>query len=303
MLPNLADFLEELTHTRQASAHTISAYRRDLQQFAHFMQTHMGQEITLLSLQNCKQRDLRAWLAARINEGKKPTSNARALSALRSYVRFLHRKMGLELPEILRMRSPKLPAALPKSPSQAQTKAALDGLQISDQNSDSPAWVSLRNEALAMLLYGTGLRISEALSLRADALNSDHLRVVGKGNKMRQVPLLPIVRARIEAYLAASPHHHGDFDGALFMGERGKRLQAAVFQRVLRDMRRALNLPESLTPHALRHAFATHLLSGGAAIRDIQELLGHASLSTTQRYTKIDVTRLISAYQSAHPRG
>lgn len=297
MLPYLAEFLEEYAHIRQASAHTLASYRRDLQDFAVFMQAHLGEALTLEVMTQIPARDLRSWQAQRVGRGMQAASNARALSALRSYARFLHRKTDIKLPEILQMKSPKLPQFLPKAPSEEQAETALHAIKDQDQ----PEWINLRNEALAMLLYGAGLRISEALGLQVQDIARDHLRILGKGNKERQVPLLPIVKAQLQAYLAASPYHGLESQAPLFMGLRGKPLQPAVFQRVLRDIRRMVGLPETVTPHALRHGFATHLLSRGADIRDIQELLGHASLSTTQRYTKVDVARLLSAYQLAHP--
>ena len=177
---------------------------------------------------------------------------------------------------------------------------ALDAL--GDDDEAMAPWLAARNHALAMLLYGCGLRISEALSLRVRDVQGSAVRVLGKGKKERVVPLLTVVREAIAAYLEASPYHGGDGEKPLFLGARGKVLQPAIFQRLVRDLRRALGLPESVTPHALRHAFATHLLGRGVDIRDIQELLGHASLNTTQRYTKVDTARLLSAYKDAHPR-
>jgi integrase/recombinase XerC len=199
--------------------------------------------------------------------------------------------------------TPKLDQPLPKAPNLAPARATLDGLEAGD----TKPWLGARNHALAMLLYGCGLRIREALALTLGDIRSDtdSLRVLGKGKKERQVPLLPVIRQAIQDYLAQSPYHEASFHRAaefpLFVGKRGKKLQPAVFQRTLQHLRRSYGLPDSLTPHALRHAFATHLLSNGAELRDIQELLGHESLSTTQRYTHVDTSRLLAAYNAAHP--
>lgn len=300
LAPHVSEFLEELAHTRQASAHTQSSYARDLRSFTLFMTEYLGEEITLSSLAALKERDVRAWLAARMNRGLVAASNARALSALRSYIRYLARHHDFENAAILQVSSPKRTPPLPKAPSESQTMQALDAL--SDEDEAMAPWIAARNHALAMLLYGCGLRISEALSLTARDIQGDSLRILGKGKKERVVPLLSVVREALNQYVEASPYHTAADASPLFVGARGKALQPAIFQRLIRDMRRELGLPESVTPHALRHAFATHLLGRGVDIRDIQELLGHASLNTTQRYTKVDTTRLLAAYKNAHPR-
>jgi len=190
---------------------------------------------------------------------------------------------------------------VPKAPNIAQTHTALEA--IAEQERD--AWIAARDHAIAMLLYGCGLRISEALGLTVGDLDTAQgsLRITGKGNKQRVVPLMTIVRRAVEHYLSQSPWHRTLHQTMpLFVGLRGKKLHAAIFSRMVQHMRRRMGLPESLTPHALRHAFATHLLSNGAELREIQELLGHASLSTTQRYTHVDSARLLAAYKAAHPR-
>lgn len=300
LAPHVSEFLEELAHTRQASAHTQGSYARDLRDFTLFMTEYLGEEVSLHTLSKLKERDVRAWLAARMNRGLVAASNARALSALRSYIRYLARQHDFENAAILQVSSPKRTPPLPKAPSESQTMQALDAL--SDEDEVMSPWIAARNHALAMLLYGCGLRISEALSLTARDVQGDSLRIIGKGKKERVVPLLSVVRDAITGYIEASPYHGADGTMPLFVGARGKALQPAIFQRLVRDMRRSLGLPESVTPHALRHAFATHLLGRGVDIRDIQELLGHASLNTTQRYTKVDTTRLLNAYKNAHPR-
>lgn len=291
-------FLQSMAHQARASAHTVASYSRDLRDFGFFMQNYLGAPLNASALAALKERDIRAWLAARLNRGMVATSNARALSALRSYVRYMHREHGTANTAILQVSSPKLPKALPRAPSEEQAASALAAMG----DDDITPWIAARNHALAALLYGAGLRISEALSLQADAVSGDSIRILGKGGKERIVPLLAVVRSALQDYMEASPYHDIKADMPLFVGVHGKRLQPAVFQRLVQQIRRSYGLPESLTPHALRHGFATHLLGRGADIRDIAELLGHASLSTTQRYTKVDTQRLLKAYKSAHPR-
>ncbi len=298
--PFLSEFLDDLRAVRGASEHSTAAYGRDLRDFYAFMQLHRGEPLTASKVADLKERDVRAWLAARMQRGLVASSNARALSALRSYVRYLHRVHGIENAAILQVASPKIPKALPKAPSEDQAMSALSALE--EEEGTAAPWVAARNHALAMLLYGCGLRIAEALALAPGDIAGDSIRILGKGGKERIVPLLAVVRRALHDYLALSPYHPHNNALPLFVGVRGGALQPAIFQRLLQTMRRSYGLPESLTPHALRHGFATHLLSRGADLRDIQELLGHASLSTTQRYTKVDQARLLKAYQSAHPR-
>ncbi len=303
-------FLVEMSQVKRASSHSVTAYTHDISGFLAFMHTHLGATIDKVALRSVEERDLRAWMAHRAQTYAK-TSNARALSAIRSFFRYLNQNAGIHNVAALQMTGPKLDKPLPRAPNEAQTDAALQSLGEGDGDS----WIGARDHAIATLLYGAGLRISEALNLTVDDIAGDHLRILGKGGKERQVPLLNVVKKALNEYLLRCPHHHrrhaersegsqdsSQNDKPLFLGARGKKLQAAVFQRTVQKMRRAMGLPESLTPHALRHAFATHLLSNGAELRDIQELLGHSSLSTTQRYTHVDVTRLLDAYQAAHPQ-
>lgn len=300
---HLRGWLKEMAAVRRASQHSIEAYLHDVSGFLAFLHQHSDDAVTLETLAVLEERDVRSWLAYRAGRGYAKSSNARALSAVRTFFRHLNQQAGIRNLAALQVPTPKLDKPLPKAPSEAQTRAALDG--IADAG-DAP-WVGARDHALAMLLYGCGLRVSEALALTLSdiTLASDSLRILGKGKKERQVPLLPIIRQAIVAYLAQSPYHAAKFarpeSFPVFVGLRGRPLQAAVFQRRVQHLRRAYGLPESLTPHALRHAFATHLLSNGAELRDIQELLGHESLSTTQRYTHVDTTRLLAAYNAAHP--
>ena len=299
----LRSWLKEMAAVRRASNHSIDAYLHDVSGFLAFLHQHQGSSVELQTLAALEERDVRSWLAYRVQRGYAKSSNARALSAVRTFFRHLNTHAGIRNLAALQVPTPKLDKPLPKAPNLTQTRATLDGLETENED----PWVGARNHALAMLLYGCGLRISEALSLTMGSIapTSDHIRILGKGKKERQVPLLPVVRQAIDAYLAQSPYHEAKFHRPdvfpLFVGLRGKPLQPAVFQRTLKTLRRAYGLPESLTPHALRHAFATHLLSNGAELRDIQELLGHESLSTTQRYTHVDATRLLAAYNAAHP--
>jgi integrase/recombinase XerC len=289
---------DELAGVRRASAHTLTSYTHDLTDFFGFLTQYRGENIALKTLPSLHEREVRAWLAARHARGMKAASNARAVSSLRNFCKFLHRHVGLEVKAALQVATPKLSKPLPKAPSEAQAQVALEALS----EHEAAPWVAARNHALAMLLYGCGLRISEALNLTLGDVQGDTLRILGKGKKERLVPLLAVVKQAIDAYVAQCPHHRAWLGDLLFFGVQGKPLQPAIFQHVMQQLRRDYGLPESLTPHALRHAFATHLLSAGADLRDIQELLGHTSLSTTQRYTKVDTARLLEAYKNAHPR-
>lgn len=301
----LRNWIRELAGVRRASTHSITAYMHDVSGFLAFLHQQQGEVLTLAQLETLEEREVRAWLAYRVGRGFAKSSNARALSAVRTFFRYLNTNAGITNLAPLQVATPKLDKPLPKSPNEEQARAALEGLEYADRD----AWLSARDHAIAMLLYGCGLRISESLALTVGDIRQDSgsLRVLGKGKKERQVPLLTVIKRALDDYLRQSPHHRqwmsagSADDKPLFVGARGKKLQPAVFQRTLQTLRRQIGLPESLTPHALRHAFATHLLSRGAELRDIQELLGHASLSTTQRYTHVDATRLLKAYHAAHP--
>jgi len=298
---HIRSWIKELAGVKRASTHSITAYMHDVSGFLAFLHQHRGGTVELQTLADVEERDMRAWLAYRAGKGFAKSSNARALSAVRTFFRYLNHHAGIANVSAQQVQSPKLSKPLPKAPNIAQADAAMDA--IAEQNPD--AWVAARDHAIAMLLYGCGLRISEALGLKVKDLDAAEgsLRITGKGNKQRVVPLIAIVRRAVENYLSQSPWHRKlNPNTPLFVGKRGKKLQAAIFSRMLQKMRRSMGLPESLTPHALRHAFATHLLSNGAELREIQELLGHASLSTTQRYTHVDSARLLQAYKAAHPR-
>ncbi len=292
------DFLRWLSDERRASPKTVEAYGRDLRQFFQFLQAYEGEQPTLRRVERLEPRAFRAWLAERAADGVKAASRARQLSALRSFFAWTAKTGRATCESIQLIRSPKVPRAVPKPLSAPDAETVVEAFgDFARQD-----WVAKRDVALATLLYGCGLRIAEALELDvADAPNGDQLTVTGKGDKQRMVPVLPAVRTAIAAYLAACPHAATP-DRPLFVGVRGGRLDSGQARKTMRDVRRALGLPESATPHALRHSFATHLLAAGGDLRAIQELLGHSSLSTTQRYTEVDTERLLAEYSKAHPR-
>lgn len=296
----LAQWQEWLVHVKRASPHTVTSYRTDICAFLAFMQSHYGDTLSLETLRALEARDFRAWLAARFAQHYSKSSTARALSSVRHWFRYLEREELVENPTVFLISIPKLNKPLPRALSATQALSAIDHLRSEDDD----LWIVRRNESLLMLIYGSGLRISEALGLTVgDALRAKgHLTILGKGNKQRHVPVLPVVTHALLEYIRLCPFHaSGEREAPLFLGKRGSALQPAVFQKILQQMRVALGLPDSATPHAFRHSFATHLLASGADLRDIQELLGHESLSTTQRYTHVDSKRLLDAYKAAHP--
>jgi len=297
-LPIAVDYwVAHLRQLKHYSAHTEKAYRNDLADFTAFLRDYEGAAPTVQHLATITLTGLRAWMAGRHGQGTSPRSTARAISSLRSFARYLHKQHGIENTAILTLRSPKRPAPLPKAVSIGDSLHALEAIE----SLHPEPWIGLRDRALLGLLYGCGLRISEALSLTRAALAAgDYLVITGKGNKQRMVPLLAPVKAATTEYAAACPYGTLN-DDPLFYGARGKPLQPAVFQRQLQQLRRLIGLPESATPHAFRHSFATHLLAEGGDLRSIQQLLGHANLSTTQVYTKVDTARLLEAYRAAHP--
>lgn len=292
-------WLESLAGERRLADNTLEAYERDTRQFLTFLTTHLGAPPGVNDIAELRPADLRAFLAARRREGSGARSLGRHLAGLRSFLRHMERKGLVNAAGAGAIRSPKQPKSLPKPLTGHQ---AISVVQADSQLSDEP-WIAARNAAVLTLLYGCGLRISEALDLTPKAFDGDDstLRVTGKGRKTRIVPLLPVVREAAESYVRLCPYHL-EADGPLFRGVRGGRLQPAIIQREMQRLRSALGLPDSATPHALRHSFATHLLSGGGDLRTIQELLGHASLSTTQVYTAVDAARLLDVYEKAHPR-
>lgn len=287
-----------LVHEKRASPHTVAAYTRDLGGFLVFLREHLGTQPALSDLEALSAADFRAWMARRAADGAGRTSIARAMSVLRGFFRWLERNGHASNHAIGAMRSPRRPAAIPKPLTAADAGLLLESVDLLP----GEPWETQRDVALFSLLYGCGLRISEALSLRLEeAPLGEALTVTGKGNKQRMLPVLPIVREAMRVYLDVCPWRREAGD-PLFLGVRGRRLNPGVAQKRLRDLRVLLGLPDSVTPHALRHSFATHLLGNGGDLRAIQELLGHASLSTTQRYTAVDTDRLLAAYRAAHPR-
>ena len=294
---HIAAWHRELSTIRRLSPKTVEAYGRDLDQFMAFLSAHVGGTVDIADLKQLRPADLRAFLAARRRAEIGSRSLARALSGVKSFFTHLERQGVMALEALSVVRTPKLPRGLPKPLSASEARSA--GPAIHEQE-DRP-WVAARDAAVVALCYGAGLRISEALALTRADLDGSALRVVGKGNKVRLVPLIAAVRAAIEDYLRLCPFAL-DATEPMFRGVRGGPLSPRLVQLRLEKLRGALGLPASATPHALRHSFATHLLARGGDLRAIQELLGHASLSTTQIYTHIDGERLLEAYRSAHPR-
>ena len=293
-----ADWFSYLLAERRASQHTLTAYVAELQRFFTFLSTHQGGLVSAAILADLRVADFRAFLATRRADGLSARSMARALSAIKSFFRYLDRRDLVHNAAYASIRGPRLPQRLPRPLDEQGAADLLDS--VGDEAADP--WIGLRDVAVVTLLYGCGLRISEALGLnRGMVRRGESLRIQGKGNKERIVPVLPVVHDAIEAYLAACPYA-GGAGAPLFLGARGGRLNPAMVQKSVRRTRQALGLPPSATPHALRHSFATHLLKGGGDLRTIQELLGHASLSTTQTYTDVETSRLLEIYEKAHPK-
>ncbi len=298
MTPDAARLLNDwrgwLAHERGFAGNTVTGYWRDTADFLAFMEEYTGETVSLADLARIEARDIRAWLAERARSGVGASSRARGLSALRNWLRWLARRGVGDAAALSGIRTPKLPRPVPKALAPDETDRLLAAF--------GEDWQDRRDLALFYLLYGAGLRIGEALLLNAGAFTAgDTLRVLGKGRKERMVPLLPAVREAAFAYGVTCPFPMLS-DGPFFLGARGKRLQAGIAQSRLRRLRALLNLPDTATPHSLRHSFATHLLGSGADLRSIQELLGHASLATTQRYTAVDMTQLEKVFRAAHPR-
>lgn len=300
LLAHRKTWLKKLESERRLSPNTIEAYERDTRQFLFFISGYIGNIADLESIAELKPMDLRAFLTNRRNDGAGARTLGRSLASIRSFLRYLEKEGLANATAASAMRAPRQPKSLPKPLS---TSDALKVISSDEQLIEEP-WVKARDIAVLTLLYGCGLRIGEALSLDGTALKdrkATSLTITGKGNKTRIVPLLPAVFDAVEEYRALCPFTLSA-GTHLFRGIRGGALQPAVLQRNMRNLRSALGLPDSATPHALRHSFATHLLESGGDLRTIQELLGHASLSTTQIYTNVDTKHLIDAYKTAHPR-
>ena len=298
----IEDWRGWLAHERRFSDHTLDAYSRDLQGFLSHAAEHLGYPPGLQDLDALSPADFRGYLARRNTDGLSRASTARAMSTLRNFFKFLERQELAVNAAIGAVKTPKVPRALPKALDEV---SALEAVETIGELAGEP-WLAKRDTAVLFLLYGCGLRIGEALGLNRDqapdpAKGEDSMVVTGKGNKQRLVPVLPVVAEAVRDYLDSCPYTLGG-DDPLFVGKRGKRLSARIIQRQMKTVRKYLGLPDTATPHALRHSFATHLLAGGGDLRTIQELLGHASLSTTQRYTEVDASRLLEVYEDAHPR-
>ena len=285
-----------LSHDRRRSPHTVRAYVATAHRFLDFLGRHRGEEIGRYGLLTVPASDLRAFLADRRAGGLGASSAAREMSAVRAFLTYAAEEAG-NIPQLPRTRAPKRPRTLPRPASPADAQALAH-----EAGAASEEWIGARDTAILLLLYGSGLRVAEALSLTASVLPVGRaLRVTGKRGKTRVVPVVEAVREAIAAYAKACPWPLSGA-GPLFVGARGGPLNADLVRRAVRSARQRLGLPDSLTPHALRHSFATHLLAGGADLRSLQELLGHASLSSTQIYTQVDAAQLLDIYRHAHPR-
>lgn len=298
MSDSLARWLDGERSIRDRSDHTITAYQNDLLAFLAFIGSYRGTPALPANLHDLTQTDIRAFAASERARGLGARSLARRLSAVRSFIRWLSDREGFEASKILNTRGPRYIRSLPRPLAPDQ---ALDVLDMAASGHETP-WVAARDLAVLTLLYGCGLRISEALALDGrDWPFGESLLIRGKGGRERQLPVLPAAREAVEAYMRLSPWAPAPAE-PLFRGVRGGRLSPAVVAGVMRLARERLGLPPTATPHAMRHSFATHLLAAGGDLRTIQELLGHASLSTTQVYTGVDDAHLLSVYRAAHPR-
>jgi integrase/recombinase XerC len=292
------DWLVSLAKERRLSPETVEAYERDSRQFLQFLTGHNGGPPGLSDIKALRSADLRGFLAYRRSEGAGARTLGRGLAGIRSLLRFLERRGLANAAGATALRAPRQPKSLPKPLTAGDARRVVSS---GEQLAEEP-WIAARNAAVLTLLYGSGLRISEALTVTAGELpGAGVLRVTGKGGKTRLVPVLPLTQKAVAEYRRLCPYHL-EPGGLLFRGARGGPLDPAIVQREMKKMRSALNLPDTATPHALRHSFATHLLGRGGDLRTIQELLGHASLSTTQVYTGVDTARLLEIYDAAHPR-
>jgi integrase/recombinase XerC len=295
----LAGWRDHLAHERNASARTIDAYERDWRQLCDWLAHRLGHSPCLGDVRRIDARTIRAFLAHRRRAGVENRSLARSMSSFRQFFRWLEASATMKNHAILKVSTPRVPRGLPKPLTVAK---AVD--VVAEDSATDVDWIRARDTAVLLLLYGAGLRISEALGMAlkdAPTPGRDVLRITGKGGKERLVPILPAIQAAVARYLALCPFplERGE---PIFRGAKGGPLSPRIIQLLMERLRGALGLPETATPHALRHSFATHLLSSGADLRQIQELLGHASLSTTQVYTEVDRDRMLKVYDLAHPR-
>jgi integrase/recombinase XerC len=296
----LAQWIAHLRDERRFAANSVEAYQRDVAAFLGFLQSHLGGEASMRDLAELEPRDLRAYLAHRRQgcDALSDRSISRALAAIRSFYRYLERRHGLANARLALVRGPKLKATLPRPVSESAARQLIADAQ--DQAAQE--WIGARDAALLTLLYASGLRISEALALKgADRALPDMLRVTGKGGKQRLIPILDAAREAVERYAGLCPYALMG-DAPLFRAARGGPMTPRMAQALMAELRMRLGLPSSATPHALRHAFATHLLANGGDLRAIQDLLGHESLSTTQRYTSVETQKILQSHRRAHPR-
>ncbi|MDC3085774.1 tyrosine recombinase XerC [Pelagibacteraceae bacterium] len=291
------NWLGNLKEVRNLSDNTLISYKHDVKSFIDFMSTHTGSEVSIKYLNDMKISDFRSFLSYLRNKDISSTSIARIISSLKSFFNYLLNTNLIESTVVQSLRTPKQKKSLPRPIS---SELAIETIKHA-QDMEKEKWIGLRNKSILMLLYGCGLRISEALNLNFEDINeNDYLIIKGKGNKERMVPLMDYVKNDIENYIHECPKNFMK-DDPLFVGKRLDRLSPRIIQYVLEKIRHNLSLPETATPHALRHSFATHLLNSGGDLRTIQELLGHSSLSTTQKYTKVETEKLYDAYSKAHP--
>jgi integrase/recombinase XerC len=289
-------WIKYLSHERRMATKTIEAYASDLTQFGVFLVGHFGEPADTQLLTELNLSDFRSFLARRRNAGIEPRSLARQVSAIKSFFGYAERNDHFHNKAYGAIRAPKLPHAIPRPLNEEKARKLL----ADDMPEQQEAWIAARDKAVLWLLYASGLRISEALSLTPSMLHDNPMTITGKGNKKRLVPLLPETKAAIENYLSLCPYplQRGE---PMFRGAKGGPLNARIVQLLMEKMRGTLNLPDTATPHALRHSFASHLLGNGADLRVIQDLLGHASLSSTQIYTEVNRTHLLEQYRKAYP--
>jgi len=291
------NWINHLTNIKKLSQNSVISYKNDLSKFLIFFQDYIEKNIGLKEIENIEISEFRSFLTHRRNSEISSNSIARNISALKSFFRFLIKNNKIKESSVFNLKSPKLKKSLPRP---INVDLAIQVIKQAEEIEDEK-WIGLRNKAILLLLYGCGLRISEALSLNHDDIqNEDHILIKGKGEKERIVPMMPYIKRGIENYLEACPKEIVSGD-ALFIGKRFSRLSPRIIQYALEKIRTALSLPETATPHALRHSFATHLLDSGGDLRTIQELLGHSSLSTTQKYTKVETSKLLDTYKKTHP--
>ena len=295
----IAEFVDYLLNTKNYSTHTATAYESDINDFLKFFARFNDGSVDLKDVAKCDTFSFRAWMADRAKRELTHKSTARALSSLRTFYKWLARHKNIQNDSIDLISAPKVERKLSKAIETTDVSDMHDAIRAIDSNEP---WIAARDWALVVLIFGCGLRISEALSLKnIDVRNNpDSLRIVGKGNKERIVPVLPAVNTAIEKYMKINPYGNHDND-MLFRSVRGLPMSARMAEKVIENLRHYLQLPDYVTPHALRHTFATALLAGGADLRSLQELLGHSSLSTTQLYTKVNMAEIMDAYKHAHP--